>query len=166
MTVTIKRATVSDAGHFARINEAIWGAPASDEIVGYFTKGITRFPKGYYLAETGGEYIGSSEGFPIKERIPIASLTCVEDPVDLYDPEGSYYYIHIIQVYPAYRNSGIGNRLLKAQVKAAQSLKLDRICGIAISTQLNHWLRSGFVAEGDWEAYKKFGLFKWIVLRI
>ncbi len=163
MPVKIKKAEPSDAESFAKINEVIWGTPATESIIDYFTKGISLFRDGYYLAESRGAFIGSSEGFPIKGKIPISVLAEIEDPVGLFEPEGRYYYIHIIQVYPEFRHKGIGDMLLKAQIDVARSLHIPQVCGIAISNQLDHWLKSGFSVEGqEWETYKDFGLFKWV----
>jgi GNAT superfamily N-acetyltransferase len=66
-------------------------------------------------------------------------------------------------VYPEFRHKGIGDMLLKAQIDVARSLHIPQVCGIAISNQLDHWLKSGFSVEGqEWETYKDFGLFKWV----
>jgi hypothetical protein len=81
--VKIKKAEPSDAESFAKINEVIWGTPATESIIDYFTKGISLFRDGYYLAESKGVFVGSSEGFPIKEKIPISVLAEIEDPVGL-----------------------------------------------------------------------------------
>jgi GNAT superfamily N-acetyltransferase len=87
--------------------------------------------------------------------------------VDLFYPEGRYYYIHVIQVYPEFRNMGIGDMLLKAQIDVARSLHIPQVCGIAISNQLGHWVKSGFGVEGqEWETYKDFGLFKWVSMNL
>ena len=163
MEIKIKKAELSDAESFAKINEVIWGTPSNKSIIDYFAKGISLFRDGYYLAESKGVFIGSSEGFPIKEKIPISTLAEIEAPVDLFEPEGRYYYIHIIQVYPEFRNMGVGDMLLKTQISVAGGLYIPQVCGIAISNQLDHWVKSGFSAEGEaWEAYKNFGLFRWV----
>jgi GNAT superfamily N-acetyltransferase len=163
MEIKIKKAKLSDAESFAKINEVIWGTPATKSIIDYFIKGISCFRDGYYLAESEGVFVGSSEGFPIKEKLPISMLAEIEDPVDLFCPEGRYYYVHIIQVYPEFRNRGVGDMLLKTQINVARGLYIPQVCGIAISNQLDHWIKSGFSAEGQaWETYKNFGLFKWV----
>lgn len=167
MEITIKKAELSDAESFAKINEVIWGTPASKSIIDYFTKGISLFRDGYSLVESRGAFIGSSEGFPIQGKMPISVLAEIEDPIDLFEPEGRYYYIHIIQVYPEFRNRGIGDMLLRTQISVARSLHIPQVCGIAVSNQLDHWVRSGFSAEGEeWERYKDFGLFRWVSMNL
>ncbi len=167
MQITIRKAELSDAESLAKMHEAIWGIPATNDMIEYFTKGISRFRNGYYLAESEGVCAGSSEGFPIEEKLPISTFGEIDDPIDLFEPEGKYYYVHVIHVYPEFRNRGIGNMLLKTQINVAKSLHIPQICGIAISNKLNHWVKSGFSAEtGEWEAYKDFGLFKWISMSL
>lgn len=157
----LKKAGISDAPAFARINEKIWGTTATQEIVDYFRKGISRFQDGYYLALVEDQVVATSEAFPIAEKLPVFQLDQIEDQVDLHHPDGRFYYIHIIQVLPDFRKRGIGSLLLEKQVEVARNMKLAEVCGIVIADQMAHWNHHGFVEEGQWTKYKEFGYFKW-----
>lgn len=106
----------------------------------YFEKGISVFAQGYYLAEMDGEVAGNTEGFPIQRKIPIAMLSELEDQIDLFEPQGQFYYIHIIQVLPSFRRRGIGNALLKKQIEVARRKEILEVCGIGIAEQIPYWV--------------------------
>ena len=89
-SVLIKPVTLADAPTFAKINKNIWNTPVSRDIIEYFNKGIFLFKEGYYLAEINGTI-----AFPIKEKLAVSELNTLDDPVDLYNPNGKIYYIHI-----------------------------------------------------------------------
>jgi hypothetical protein len=80
MEIKIKKAKLSDAESFAKINEVIWGTPATKSIIDYFIKGISCFRDGYYLAESEGVFVGSSEGFPILRSLTYLSKAPQQPP--------------------------------------------------------------------------------------
>lgn len=160
--IAIRRAEKTDADIFSKICMEIWGGTDAVKISNYFSKAITVFKSGYFLATLKNEIIGTGEGFPIREKLEISQMNQVEDPVDLYDQNGAYFYIHGIEILPDYRKNGFGSRIVNEYVKTARSFHCKEICGIAISGNINFWLKQGFTIEGGFHQYKNFGEFAWV----
>jgi GNAT superfamily N-acetyltransferase len=124
------------------------------------------FIEGYFLAEINNNIIGSSEGYPIKSIEPISFLNTNRGPIDLFNLDGKYYYIHIIQVLPEFQNQGIGNLLLKVQLNVALQQKAEYICGMSSEKKISHWIKYGAKEYGELQPYKNFGMFKWIIKKL
>lgn len=162
----IKKADPSDAPIFARLTHYFWNSPLTEDLIHRYREHIQSFQAGFVLALIGDRVVGSAEGFPIRGIQPISQLDQHRGPIALFDLDGKYYYIHIIQVLPEYQKQGIGDTLFKDQLKVARISKAEYICGMAFSDKLAHWLNYGFRTWGKVEPYQSYGLFQWIIMKL
>lgn len=166
MKFFIKKASPSDASTFAQLTHHFWSSPLTEDLIRRYREHILSFQNGFALALIGDRVVGSAEGFPIREIQPISQLDQRRGPVALFDLNGKYYYIHIIQVLPEYQRQGIGDALFKNQLEVARIQKAEFVCGMAFSEKTGHWLNYGFQAWGKVESYQSYGLFQWIIMEL
>ena len=140
---------------------AIWNDETDKDIYKKMNNYMNRFNKGYLIASLSETEVGSSIAFPIN-HIPDFDEVNNTNIYDLFNPEGMYFYIHIIQLLPEYRNSGFGIRLLKYQLDTAVKNNCHTVIGMGIDRELELWRKCGFIDFGEFGNYKNFGRFKWL----
>lgn len=160
--IIVREAVEADIPAYNKIFMKIWGGKDLQKIDEYFRKGISIFKHGYCIASIDNKLIGTGEGFPIFNKLPIKKMNEIEDPIDIYDPIGEHYFIRGIAVLPEYRKAGAGNSLLKYHLDIAEKLACTQVCGIVISDHIDFWIKKGFQKEGKWYPYKNLGCFIWI----
>ncbi|MBN2613670.1 MAG: GNAT family N-acetyltransferase [Bacteroidales bacterium] len=105
--------------------------------------------------------VGSSIAFPIDIK-PSRTEFSSKHPYDFISLKGKFYYIHVIQVLPEFRDKGIGSKILERQINVAKENKCNYITGFSIDKEINRWERKGFKSIGDYGEFKNFGKVKWI----
>lgn len=158
----IREAGASDLPDYVAICMKIWGGKDAQKITSHFEKSFSIFNPGYSIALIDQEKVGTGEGLPIRNKLPITEMNRVEEAIDLYEPNGDYFYIHGIEVLPEYRKMGIGRELLEYNLNLAKKMNCRQVCGIGIYENIDFWIKQGFETEGQWQQYKEVGKFIWI----
>jgi GNAT superfamily N-acetyltransferase len=150
-----------DAVIISKQTAQIWNSETGEETYKKMNKYINKFKKGFIIAKLSNEIIGSSIAFPM-DHIPDFDEVNNRNIYDLINLSGKYFYIHIIQLLPGFRNRGFGIRLLKHQLKTAEENKFSTVIGMGIDRELDLWKKCGFTPFGEFGKYKNFGRFKWL----
>ena len=165
MNPVIREAELADSINFAKLNCDFWNS-SYDNCEKFYRETMPSFLKGYFLAELKSNIVGTSEGFPIESMKPISSLSASRGPHDLFDLNGKYYYIHLIQVSPEFQNRGIGDLLFKAQLNAGLEQGAEYVCAISLEKRILHWMKYGLEQYGESEYRENFGNLKWLKMKI
>ena len=158
----VREAVISDLPAHVDICMEIWGGKDYEKVFYHFEKSFSIFNPGYSIAATDNVKVGTGEALPISEKLSITEMNRIEEAINLYEPNGNYFYIHGIEVLPKYRRNGIGCALLEYNLNLAKKLNCQQICGIGIYENIDFWIKQGFETEGEWQQYKNVGQFIWI----
>jgi len=143
----------------------IWNDKIKESDYDLIFQHIKKFPKGHMIAEHHNKPVATSVAFPI-ERKPVIDEFSSKHPYDFFSINGRYYYIHVIQVLPEYRNQGIGTALLNRQITVAKERKCDFAGGFSLDKEIKTWEKSRFKTVGEFGEYKNFGKVKWIEMEL
>ncbi len=165
MDTVIKRAELTNSVNFAKLNCSFWNTSYND-CEKFYQNTMRLFLNGYFLAELNSKIVGSSEGFPIESMKPISSLNTNRGAHDLFNLNGKYYYIHLIQVLSEFQNRGIGDLLFKAQLNTGLKHGAEYVCAMSVEKKIHHWIKYGFEEYGKSEYLEKFGILKWLKMKI
>lgn len=157
--IRIREAVISDLPAYVHICMEIWGGKDYEKISNRLKKSFSIFNSGYSIALIDNKVVGTGEAFPVIEKLNVTGMNGVEDVIDLYAPDGKYFYIHGIEVLSKYRKLGIGRALLDYNIDLANKLNCAQIYGIGIHENIDFWFNHGFKSEGTWQSYKNFGRF-------
>ncbi len=160
--INVREVVTSDLPGYVNICMKIWSGKDYEKIFNHFEKSFSIFRPGYSIASFDKEIVGTGEGLPITKKLSITEMNRVEEAIDLYEPNGEYFYIHGIEVLPKYRKLGIGRAILHYNINLAKKLNCQQVCGIGIYENIDFWLKQGFESEGTWQQYKNVGQFIWI----
>jgi GNAT superfamily N-acetyltransferase len=143
----------------------IWNNDPDKNIYSHMKTYIDRYGKGFLIASLSGKNIGSSVAFPM-DHITDFDEVNNNNIYDLINPGGGFYYIHIIQILPEFRDRGFGIKVLKYQLETARTENFHTVTGMGIDRELGLWEKCGFVSFGEFGNYKNFGRFKWLKMSL
>ncbi len=92
--INVREAVTSDLPAYIDICMEIWGGKDYEKIFNHFEKSFSIFKPGYSIALIDKETGGTGEGLPIRKKLSISEMNRVEEAIDLYEPNGDYFYIH------------------------------------------------------------------------
>jgi len=157
--------TYQDAVIIGNMLAKLWNDKIEKSDYDLIFRYINLFPKGHLIALRNSEPIASSIAFTISIKPSINEFSS-KHPYDFFSDNGKFYYIHVIQVLPEFRNIGIGTKILNRQIIAAREKGCDYVTGFSVDKELYRWEKKGFISIGEFGEYKNFGRVKWIEMRL
>ena len=156
----IRKATTEDLDLVTHI-EATCFPPAEAAPREAFAERLKYYAGQFLIAFDGETPIGFIDGFVTDDEILTDEMFA---DASLHNPNGAWQMIFGLNTFPAYRNRGVGGKLIEAFIDLAREEKRKGVILTCKEEKIHYYAKFGFVNEG--ESISDHGGAKWYQMRV